>query len=682
MTGKDLEPLAPELDENAGALDFSQARAVPDNGWERRPVTVESHLWRHSIESSAMAAAATVLVAAVAPHSVPLWTVTAGAFVLSAVTWWTALAVTRSAAVAGYLLAWGAVITGWLTAARITGVWHTATLAGIILPTVVLAPLGAVAIGHHRDRIRRHAEHQGTDKMQKELIRWQTLFARLGVPGVQVLDIIRHQNGYQVVGRLGKATAGRRVVTFETVSAIGPAIAVHKRLTGDAVAFEKGATDADFILHISTRMGKRETLYLPAENIPATICRPIALGEMDNGRLFELLVREVAVLIIGVRGSGKSNLMNVFIAQLARCEDALIFMIDLKGGRAARPWMLPWMQGLTRRPVIDWLATTRTEADLMLTALLAGIQARSRSGEGDEKIEPTPGVPAVILIMDEVAVAFGHQIKEDGISNTKLAQKGAQYVELGRSEAMDLIGAGLRGNVDIWGSTAVKSQSEVRIGLRATSSADGGSVFPDDSAAARMLARITQPGSGLARVGPELTPPIRFYRIIKDRITDVALWAGNNTSPVPEPRLVTAMGTAYAERWDRQHGQDLLAEWRGQAGIPEPPKDELAAFAEIVAHIADDPEAVEIDPRYRRMRELLIQRGLPGYSVGRLVTMLAAEGKDAPRETLHRWLAKDEKNTLVRRTGSPAHRWVWCAGDEYEPGTPHGHADDDGYGED
>jgi hypothetical protein len=258
----------------------------------------------------------------------------------------------------------------------------------------------------------------------------------------------------------------------------------------------------------------------------------------------------------------------------------------------------------------------------------------------------------------------GHGIRADGISNYTIAQLLAQFVETYRSEAMDLLCAALRGNVDIMGSTAVKAMTEVRIGLRVTSSADGDSIFPDDHNAAKALARLRNPGDGLVKVGPEISPAVHFYRIGgEEQIRDVALSTGD-IRPAPEARLTAAMGEAYEQRWTRPHGQDLLKEWRESVGLPEPAeRDPADPFWEIVAQ-QEDPEK-PLDPRRVRIRKYLYQRETKGSTVGRLVTMLAQEGLTCPRETIQRWLAEDEKTGMVQRTGPPLNRWLWHAG--YDP---------------
>jgi hypothetical protein len=774
------------------------------------PVPVEQHLWRHSFESSALAFTCTLLTGSLLPHAWPLWTVAGAGVTLTAVMGFTSYNATGSPVMAWYLAAWGALLTGWLSAIRALGTspWHAPEFAGLLIPVLILAPLGALAIGHHREQIRRDAIRHENLADTAPLRRWEKTLARHGVPGTTILDVIEHAGTgvLEIHGRLGKATDKARAITREALDAAAVPITVSKRYDEDAIHFTrpKNGSAADFVMHVRTRSGPRPNVFLPKDNSPTTINRPFPIGVMDNGKPFTMTYREVAVLVIGVRGSGKaldvntpiatpagwttmgelqpgdqvfgqagqpcrvmaatevmhgrpcyemvfsdgtvitadaghqwqvdidgagaqvvtteklipalrpdghggsncvirapgslwhvteirpvpsrpvrcimvdspdslylagdscvpthnSNLQSIFIAQLARCIDAVVFMIDLKGGRSARPWMMPWVQGHTPRPVIDWLATTREEALTMLEALLRGGQARAASGRGWDKITPSADVPAIILVVDETAVMTGHGIRADGISNYTIAQLLAQFVETYRSEAMDLLCAALRGNVDIMGSTAVKAMTEVRIGLRVTAASEGDSIFPDNHQAAKALSRLHNSGDGLVMTGADISPAVHFYRIGGEaQIHDVALSTGA-IRPAPEDALAAAMGEAYEQRWTRPHGQDLLAKWRESAGIPEPPeRDEKDPFWEIVGH-QEDPER-PLDPRRVKIREYLYQRGPQGYTTQRLLGLLKSDGLNGIREVVQRWLADDESKGLVRRTGSPLHRWVWHAG--------------------
>jgi hypothetical protein len=489
------------------------------------------------------------------------------------------------------------------------------------------------------------------------------------------------------------------MATYEKIRVLAPEIATHFRLSRDAAHFEEGETAADFTLHLRTRRGKRAVVFLPEITGPTTVNKAVSLGLHDNGRSFRMLLREIAVIIVGVIGAGKSNLLNVFIGDLAPCEDVLIFVIDLKGGRMARPWIMPWVEDPdgVRRPVIDWLATTRREAMLMLDTLIMAGDARAQQGAGGEKITPRRDLPGVVLVVDETAVATGHDRKDDEISSAKIARKLAQVVETYRSEAFVPVVAAVRGDVETMGLTAVKAMALARIGLRVSQSADGDSVFPDDHAAALALSKITDDGAGLALLKGKISAPVHFYRMTPRIAYKIARRTGP-WRPEPDEYLEAAMGDAYAQRWERmsdklEDWRETAEAWRQEAGIgsladldkppappvpeaPSPgpaprgglPEDEAEMFRQIVAEI-EDPDR-NIHPARYRMRELLFQAGKDGYTVGALTKILADEARQTGnpdlavhRNTVHGWLKSDEESGRVRRRGGlrgdPYARWTW-----------------------
>lgn len=675
----------------------------------RRPVRVDQELWWHCIESCAVIALGIWVAAALLPPHAPLWAMAGAMGVLTGVVWWVALTVTGAVGLAFWLLAWGTMLTGWFTAARLTSAWSAGIISALVFAVIILTPLGPPAIAHYRVRGSHAAEAEDKSRQRKELARWETLFANLGIKGVQVTQVFRHDNGLQIYGRLGKASDKHGMATYDKIKVLAPEIVTTLRLPKDGAHFEEGETAADFVLHVRTRRGRRKVVFLPENVRPASINKPLDLGLHDNGRTFRMLLRELVVMIIGVRGAGKSNTLQVFIGQLAPCEDVLIFVIDLKGGRMARPWIMPWVEDPdgVRRPVIDWLATTRQEALLMLDTLIAAGDARAHQGAGGEKITPRRDLPAVILIVDETAVATGHDRKDDDISSRKLAVKLAQVAETYRSEAIDPVVAAVRGDVETMGMTAVKAMSMARIGMRVSQATDGDSVFPDDHAAALALAKITDDGAGLALLKGRVSAPVHFYRVTPKIAYKMARKTGP-WRPEPDPVLRAAMGDAYEHRWDRL--KDMLDEWRGNAGQwreeagigpladldkPEDPaapplpgggqaqaprdervqaprdgisEDEDALFREIVAEI-EDPDGRVHQARHR-MRELLFQAGPDGYTVGGLLKILASEAAQTSnpklsvhRNTLHGWLKSDEEEGRVRRRGGllgdPYARWTW-----------------------
>jgi hypothetical protein len=402
-----------------------------------------------------------------------------------------------------------------------------------------------------------------------------------------------------------------------------------------------------------------------------------------------------------------STLLNIFIAQLCRMPDALIFMIDLKGGQEARAWLMPWLQGHVDRPPIDWLATNREEAKIMLDALWAGGTARAESGKYARKLRP--GIqhdgqmaPAVIVICDETAVMTGHFIREDSISNTQLATRLLQIAETFRSVAIDPVVAAVRAVVDVTGNSGLKAMAEVRIGMKVATIGEGQAIFPDDYPAARQLAQLKDKGSGIPKVGSELYPPVHFYNITdgspdddghptEDRITPVVLSTAERR-PAPEKLLADAMGDAYAKRWEQPHIAGLLAQWKTEAGIADRPAPVLAGGGAADRNPADGPAGEDFDsiwqndpllsgmagldgglldddepghklnPVRKRMYTLLIEAGGRGYTAGMLWTRLENEHLSVTRQTVHSWLSQARQQGYVYTTGKPQSgkaRWIW-----------------------
>jgi hypothetical protein len=638
-----------------------------DDGWRRRVqapppprgrVDVEQHLWRHCAESGALAIAVTLFAAWVLPASAPVGYVAAGGGALTAAIWYTSRKTTGSRVMAGYLAAWGVLVTAWFTWVRLTTPWHSLQISVLVITGLVLAVLGAPAIGHHRQRISAE-EAQALDlEATRPLRDWERTLAANGAPGCTVLDVRKFKDGGEEVrGRLPRSTRERQAITFSELAATAEKIAVSKRRNPDGVYFSQPELGdaSEFILHVrAKRVAQRAPVHLPAENKVLSINSPLAVGVYDNGRPYRVTLREIHVTIFGTTRSGKSNLMNVFLTLLAACPDALIWMIDMKGGKTSRPWVTPWLKDFTPHPVIDWVATTREEAKTMLESALTVVRTRA-AYPGFEKIIPDEDVPALLLLCDDVSACFGHGKRDNGISNYGLSQLGAEFTELAGGEAGVLIGAGQRANVELWGGTGMKAQSELRFGLRATSIGDAGQIF-ENAQAAKMLTRLRDKGDCLVMHGPDISEVVHLYRVgSEERITSRAEWAGE-IRPELEQRAAAALGEAYEKRWERC--EDLLQAWRESAGIaPKPDFDD--EFGEIVARL-NDPEK-PVSPHRQRAREIVRKAGWAGIKVGDVWNRLCETGDNPPRrETVQRWFADDEQMGLMVRGQRGSQRWRWA----------------------
>ena len=577
------------------------------------------------------------------------------AAVLTAGSWWSA----------AYASACGIAASGWLAYAFRSRPVSWPPAVALLAPAAGLIALyPAMRVREHRAALQAlRAEQEAA--LAKEQRRWPDLIARIGHQGVRFAGREETLAGYKVHLRL----PGSGRVTYSALAPATERLEVAARLRHGSLRFERGDQAHKVILHVAERDVLAETVPLPAEHGTLSITRPVPLGLFEDGQVCAVTLREVATLIAGLRGSGKSNLLHVLLAQLARCPDVLIFVIDLKGGRMAAPWIEPWLAGRTTKPVVDWLATDRQEAERLLRALLRAVDARSRSGSGGEKIIPSPRQPAVLLVCDEIAVILGLNTggpltSLHGVTNAALARLATQLVMTGRSEAIDLIMATQRGSVSMTGSADLKSQCALRIGLGVVSEEDARQIIPDNVRIAADLARLRHPGTGIVQQGKDgRVVPVKFYRIEHEAISQIAERYGH-IRPGPDKLLEEALGEDYATRWLPHRAAKIPGVSSRPvipAGVPAPNGHGEQTRGVLAGSLG---RGIGLDgPRddghlaRRQMLVMLRSAGVRGMTVRGISDQLAADGREMAQQTIHRWLA--EEAVAGRVEGASYGRWKW-----------------------
>lgn len=440
--------------------------------------------------------------------------------------WWALAGIGATTALGGFLSAAGekfaestrafttaaGISTGaWLTCVAATNVyspWSMASaVAGLILATTTYPRMRHAQIDHEE-----HYRFMRSDPRPKpptpapavpltDEEQWVRLFARLGFEGMRFNGRDENRAGFSV--RMSLPANGK--VKFTAVAAAAESIEIAAAMPCDTVRIERGRTPegrplaGEIVVHFDVRNILAERIDLPDDDGPLTVNEAFVIGMYTDGQPIALTLREVSALIAGVRGRGKSNLFNVIVHQLSRCIDVVLWGIDLKGGRAIKPWLQPWLDGKTHRPVFDWVATTRMEAHLMLRAFVGVIQDRAARGAGS-KMTPSREQPAIFLIIDELAALVGQhsgpRSRRDGQptsgDNTALLTLAAQ---LGRSECADVLAFTQRATVTMSGGGDFKSQLELRIGMGVTKMADANSIFESNRIAAKMLDRLKDPAT-------------------------------------------------------------------------------------------------------------------------------------------------------------------------------------------
>lgn len=643
----------------------------------------------HPAETIGLAAIVALgLEAVLPPTGAPGWVLPAAEIIGSAgsavVTW----SFTGRAVFPAYMAGLGAFLGGWTAWAQEAGLWHWGTFGGLLAGMAAMIPAGVAAWHHRRAKPEDGppalsavpeplmiAPEPDENQLQREL--FATMFLDYDIIAgndpytgseipVRVTELTEERWGRQV--RIELPASGK--VTIEDFRAKARNFDVALRAQDGAVSFEHGATASEVVMKVRERDGMAGTARLAPELRASTVNEEFIIGVQEDGSYLRVTVRESHIMIVGIMGSGKSNLINVLIAQLASMVDTVIWMIDMKGGRAGKPWFQAWSEGNAAAPPIDWLATTRDEAEKMVTALRTAVDARSNSGVGGNKIIPSPDRPQIIFVCDEMADLWGDstaatrtELGDEPKLNSWFQKQGVWLTQHARSEAVTTTWATQRGTNGMSGPGDMKANIDVSIALKPKKASDLQYILEDvPNLAARQVSLLTRtPGVGMLARGPHNSQITKFLH--HDHIEGVCGTDEGNPRCVPEcpvyqtgievgpvrPRLdrmtASAIGTDYAQRWARAQQNGVLrvpaaalsggSALHGYSGGSD-------GFDEIVKGL-DDPER-DTPASWVRMREFLGRRA-DGASAKQIHDMLRDEfGDQAPvRETVHRWLRKDRE---------------------------------------
>ena len=636
--------------------------------------------WEHAVETVLALGSGTLAAVAVLPGtSVPAWAVPLTLGIAGLVTAASVRAGTGNRALAWFCAVFGLWLAGWAAWAEVTRLWSAPVITAWIVSMIACCPGAAHAALGRREK--ESVPEPGAvpaapdpeAEARAEMAKFEHMLSEIGCPGVQVLSLAEERTGR--VLRLQLPRSGK--VTVTTLGEAVGKIEVILRLRPGGVEFTIGEHAGDVVMRLREREVLTEAPRLRPEVRASTINESFAIGVQEDGSVLKLMLRELHLFMVGTTGSGKSNVINVLLAQLSSCVDTVIWVIDMKGGRTVRPWLQPWGEGKAAAPAIDWVATTREEAALMMRAFIQAINERANSCIGGSKITPSSAMPQIILICDEMASLLGSQrgsrkeVGESGTTNGQFIAMAEEGVQLARSEACTSIWATQRGTNDMAGSGTLKSLCKMRIALGVSSESELSRIIPDVSRVAKkaLATMATTPGIGLLAVLSKTSQLSKFFW--HDHLEGQCSENGNtgcvaacpvyrtaidtgSIRPRLDPMTAGALGDAYRRRWERS---------AHLVGVPVPAAGaeadvDTSQFDSIVAGMGDPEE--KISPVRRRYRELLASQGVKGATPKWLRDRLEAdgfaEGSDYSRETLQRWLREDEGQGVVHQADYG--RWV------------------------
>jgi S-DNA-T family DNA segregation ATPase FtsK/SpoIIIE len=390
-----------------------------------------------------------------------------------------------------YAIAVAATTGGWLTAATALGP-ATPPMPAIAVALTIVCGIPWWANRRRRAKVR-------VDRM---LDAWPEIASATGLPGSQVISALVDVWGWRARLRLARGQ------TINEVIAKIPALESGLGTFRGAVRVYPTPDD------LANRCELRVLDIDPhADAIPwpgpstTTITEPIDLGPFEDAAPCRVLFLRRHVLFGGTTGSGKSGGLNVLMGNLAACRDVVIWAIDLKNGMELGPWA----------PCIDRLATTSDEARALLADAVKILEARAAflAERGERVWQPTPDMPALMIIIDEYA-----ELSDDAPDAIKHADSIARR---GRAVAVNLVPATQRPTQKAMGQGAVRSQMDVRISFRVRERKDVDLILGQGMLAAGWFAhKLNAPGKFLIAAAEHDTPKRARAYLLTDQTVEAA----------------------------------------------------------------------------------------------------------------------------------------------------------------
>lgn len=224
----------------------------------------------------------------------------------------------------------------------------------------------------------------------------------------------------------------------------------------------------EVLLNIPLINPQKITVEHPRDWSPLTVNGPVPLAVSQRGEPLTAILRQSGIIYVGPPGTGKTNMMHCLLGAMARCNDVLVWGIDIgKGGHAFRDWTVGLPEGA--RPLVTRVASTVDQALELVQAAqrLADDRIKRFSAwqqQHDATLVPVgPDTPMIFLAIDEAGrifnVASGDRKKE------LLKAAILALMETTREAGIRTILSFTDGNVTTMGSTDIDKYSPIKIGL-------------------------------------------------------------------------------------------------------------------------------------------------------------------------------------------------------------------------
>jgi S-DNA-T family DNA segregation ATPase FtsK/SpoIIIE len=373
-----------------------------------------------------------------------------------------------------------------------------------------------------------------------------------------------------------------------------------------------------------------------------TIARPVLLGPYEDGTPALLPLYGQCVLVAGLRGSGKSGVLNVLIGNLAACEDVVLWGLDLKHGLELGPWT----------PVFDRIAATLDDAERLLAAAervmgahgeLLGHASTGRGGA--KEWQPTPTRPALVIVIDEQG-----RLRESKTAIGRLET----IATLGRALGVWLVSATQYPTVEVLGSSELRSQYTAHVLLRIQRRQHVDVVLGDGAARDGWRAdRISagKPGTLYLRAPGAEAPRLARAFEVTSPMVDRVVAAYRHDRPQLDPTAAAAAAEPLVLLAGGAAGDRDPSEARGELdaspplrAAPPPAGDQSATHPATVPLPPAAPELAKLIDALRaagergaRVSELQYATGMGRSWIYNQLNTLGEQGLAAQAEARGRW---------------------------------------------
>ena len=507
--------------------------------------------------------------------------------------------------------------TLWLFLAAIFGpgqTWLEVMLGALC------AAWGGLFWWHKRPRDKR-ARRRHERRVRDLNMWWQMHAPGWGAGGSGITDVRDHDGMESWLVQLwgGKQTIG-------TIKALIPLLEsalagyVHHGMSRPEL---NKANPSQVWIHLKREDPLREAIEWDDSMASGDITDPAALGVKETGGWLRESLRS-GFFILGRTRWGKSNQLSVMLAKATKCRNARILLIDMKGGRAARPWLAG----------VDWVATTMDEVRIALACMRAEAKARAAYAyNGEEQLEPTEDVPTWIVVIDET-----YEVTSESAGDAQCAAMLATIASQGQGvEVYPWVLSQYGGLAETVRTEQTRSNLNSRMCFQTEAQEHGTFALGEDARRGIDTTKIAVKGGFYFRRdsktapeqvrGPEFPHALakatarRNAELTERHSRPVRLYCGAQPiaagdGPVPTWQQV------FDARWDR-----LPAEFRRDApqasslDNPAPPEDDVTPANKISmrpvhpeaerinAEVDEDPDVSDED--IRRAREMAAARGEP-----------------------------------------------------------------------